>query len=179
MKKTLGILVLIVLAPLLTAQENPLSDHSRVAYRYMQLMLHASAERMPAEHFDFKPADSVRTYAELLGHIAESQYLFCSAATGEKNPAPEIEGVKASKAEVLAALQSATAYCQTAYGAMTDAKGMEMVRLMRRDMAKLSVLNVNLIHTAQHYGNVMTYLRIKGLVPPSSDPDVMKQLQGE
>lgn len=179
MKKILGVLILIAVAPLLTAEENPLSDHNRLAYRYMQLMLHTSAERMPAEHFAFKPADTVRTYAELLGHIAESQYLFCSAATGEKNPAPKIAGVKTSKEDVIAALKEATAYCTTAYGAMTDAKGMEMVQLMRRETAKLSVLNINLIHTAEHYGNVMTYLRIKGLVPPSSDPQVMKQMKEE
>ena len=178
MKKCLGIAVLILVAPLLAAQQNPVSDHNRVAYKYMKLMLLSSAERMPAEHYGFKPVDAVRTYAEILAHVAETQYVFCSAAMGEKKRASKTEGM-ATKEGLIAELKAATTYCDAAYDGMTDAKGLEVVTMMQRDTAKLNVLNTNLLHTVEHYGNLITYLRIKGLVPPSSDPEVMKQMMGD
>jgi hypothetical protein len=95
--------------------------------------------------------------------------MFCSQTLGEANPSKGIEKTKTSKADLRAALKDAVAYCNKAFDSMTDAKGTQMVKLFNFDMAKLTVLSLNTAHTDEHYGNMVTYLRIKGIVPPTSE----------
>jgi hypothetical protein len=95
--------------------------------------------------------------------------MFCSQILGEANPSKGIEKTKTSKADLVAALKDAVAYCNKAFDSMTDAKGTQMVKLFNFDMAKLTVLSLNTAHTDEHYGNMVTYLRIKGIVPPTSE----------
>jgi len=104
-----------------------------------------------------------------VGHVADAQYLFCSIALGEKNPALDIEHTKTSKADLIAALNTAFAYCDKAYDGLTDGKAVEIIKLFGNDAPRLSALTVNNMHDLEHYGNLATYLRIKGLVPPSSE----------
>lgn len=100
-----------------TAQDNVLSDTTRMMYGVMsQQMLLASAEKMPEQAYAFKPTDAVRTYGQIVGHLADMQYVFCSVALGEKNPAPRVEQTRTSKADLIAALEEAVAYCDRAYG---------------------------------------------------------------
>jgi hypothetical protein len=80
-----------------------------------------------------------------------------------------IENTKTSKADLVAALKEAVAYCNKAFTGMTDAKGSEMVKMMNYDVARLTVFSVNTAHTDEHYGNMVTYLRLKSIVPPSSE----------
>jgi uncharacterized damage-inducible protein DinB len=124
---------------------------------------------MPEANYSFKPTDSVRSFGQLVGHVADAQYLFCSMALGEKNPAPGIEKGKTSKADLVQALKDGFAYCDKAYDGMTDAHAADPVKLFGRDSTKLTVLSVNSAHTDEHYGNIVTYMRIKNLVPPSSE----------
>jgi uncharacterized damage-inducible protein DinB len=152
------------------AQDNPFSAHSRHMYLGVKTLLLRSAEKMPEENYGFKPTESVRTFGQILGHAADAQYLFCSVALGEKNPALKIEQTKTSKADLIAALKDAFAYCDKAYDGMTDASGRDTVKLFRQDMPKLGVLAVNTLHSTEHYGNLIVYLRMKNLVPPSSEP---------
>jgi uncharacterized damage-inducible protein DinB len=151
------------------AQDNPLSYHARYAFSAMKMWILASADKMPAEQYGFKPTDSVRTFGQIVGHIADVQYRFCSVVLGEKNPLPNIEKTTTSKAELIAALKEAFGYCDRAYDGMTDAASAEMVNVGIA-MPKLSVLYVNSMHATLHYGNIVTYLRLKGITPPSSDP---------
>ena len=67
------------------------------------------------------------------------------------------------------ALNAAFAYCDKAYDGMTDAHAAEMVKFFGREQAKLTVLAFNNAHNDEHYGNMVTYMRMKGLVPPSSE----------
>jgi uncharacterized damage-inducible protein DinB len=129
-----------------------------------------SADKMPEESYGFKPTDTVRSYGQILGHIADAQYLFCSVAMGEKNPALKIEQSKTSKADLTAALKDAFAYCNKAFDGMTDASAVQPVKLFGSDTPKLGALIVNSAHTMEHYGNLVTYMRIKSVVPPSSEP---------
>lgn len=152
------------------AQENPLSAFNRRAYGQMKDWLIRSAEKMPEESYSFKPTEAVRSFGQLIGHVADVQYAFCSAVLGEKNPAPNIEKTKTSKADLIAALKDAFAYGDRAYNGMTDASAAQTVKFFRDDMPKLSVLSVNIAHVSEHYGNLVTYLRLKNLVPPSSEP---------
>lgn len=127
-----------------------------------------SAEKMPEEHFAFQPVPEVRSFAALLGHIADAQYAFCSAVLGEKNPSPGVEKTKSTKAELAAALKEAFAYCDKAY-AISDAQAAETVKFFGAERTKLNVLSFNTAHTWEHYGNLVTYMRMKGIVPPSSE----------
>lgn len=154
---------------------NPLSAHNKMVYGGVKKILLGSAEKMAEENYNFKPTVVVRSYGQILGHVADSQYAFCSVVLGEKNPAPKVEKTKTSKADLIAALKDAFAYCDKAYDGMTDASGTQMVKFMGGDTPKLSALTVNNIHTVEHYGNLITYMRMKDIVPPSSDPEFMKQ----
>lgn len=151
------------------SQENPLSAFTKRIYGFQKDILLRSADKMPEENYSFKPADSVRSYGQIVGHLADAQYLFCSAALGEKNPGLKIEQTKNSKADLMAALKTAFAYCDKVYDGMTDAAGSQIVKLFGNDSPKLGVLNFNSIHNMEHYGNLVTYMRIKNIVPPTSE----------
>jgi uncharacterized damage-inducible protein DinB len=151
-------------------------EHSRFVYGVIGRIVVRGAELMPEKNYGFKPADSVRSFGQIVGHIADSHYGFCSAAIGEKNPLPKVELTKTEKGELIEALNASIAYCDRAYAGMTDASSLEMVTLTRRGMPRLGVLNVNQSHTMEHYGNLVTYLRMNGIVPPSSDPEFMQKV---
>ena len=150
--------------------DNPLSAWNKVAYGRVKDILLRSAEKVPEENYNFKPTEAVRSFGQIVGHVADAQYLFCSIELGEKNPAPKIEQSKTSKADLIAALKDAFAYCDKAYDAMTDASATQIVKLFGRDAPKLAVLTVNNMHNMEHYGNLVTYMRMKNIVPPSSEP---------
>jgi uncharacterized damage-inducible protein DinB len=166
-------------AALAVAQENPFSAFNKRAYGQMKTWLLASAEKMPAENYSFKPTDAVRSFGQVVGHVADAQYAFCSVALGEKNPAPKIEQTKTSKADLIAALKDAFAYCDKAYDGMTDASATQMVKLFGGDMPKPIVLTVNDMHASEHYGNLVVYMRLKDIVPPSSEPGPQPQPQSQ
>ncbi len=175
MNKTLCfVLAALTAAPVaVLAQEaptpaNPISASERGFYALVSSEVIAAAEMMPEENYAFKPTPDVRSFGQLVGHVADAQYGFCSTASGEENPSKGIEKSKTSKADLVAALKEAVAYCNKAYSGMTDAQGGQMVKLMNYNVARLTVLSVNTAHTDEHYGNMVTYLRLKGIVPPSS-----------
>jgi uncharacterized damage-inducible protein DinB len=120
-------------------------------------------------NYNFKPTDSVRSFGQVVGHVADAQYLFCSVVLGEKNPNPKIEQTKTSKTDLIAALKDGFAYCNKAYDGMTDVSATQMVKLFGGDTPKLGVLTVNNMHNMEHYGNLVTYMRLKNIVPPSSE----------
>ena len=152
------------------APENPFSAFNKRVYGRLKDILLRSADKVPADSYSFKPTDSVRSFGQIIGHVADAQYLFCSIAVGEKNPDPKIEHTKTSKADLIAALKEAFAYCDKAYDSMTDATGAQRVKLFGSDTPKLGVLTVNNLHNMEHYGNLVTYMRLKNIVPPSSEP---------
>lgn len=162
--------------PAAAPQSNPLITHNKSIYAGIKEILRRSAEKMPEESYGFRPAASVRSYGQIIGHVADAQYSFCSVALGEKNPAPKVEQTKTSKADLIAALKDAFAYCDRAYDGVTDASAIQMVKFMGGDTPRLGVLATNNLHTIEHYGNLVTYMRMKNLIPPTSDPEVMKQL---
>ena len=134
------------------------------------MILLRSAEKVPEENYSFKPTEAVRSFGQILGHVADAQYSFCSSVLGEKNPGLKIEESKTSKADLIAALKAAFAYCDKAYDGMTDAAAVQIVKFGGADSPKLGVLNVNSLHTVEHYGNLVTYMRLKNIVPPTSEP---------
>lgn len=163
------LICLLATAAVASAQDNPLSTWNKLAYGRVKDILLRSAEKMPEENYGFKPTDAVRSFGQVVGHVADAQYLFCSIVLGEKNPAPKIEQTKTSKTDLIAAVKDAFTYCDKAYDSMTDASATQMVKLFGGDTPKLSVLTVNNMHNLEHYGNLVTYMRLKNIVPPSSE----------
>jgi uncharacterized damage-inducible protein DinB len=181
MRRLALLIALLILPALALAQDkpapaptkDPLSTFTKGVYAPVTIIILHAAEKMPEENYSFKPTDSVRTFGQIVGHVADAQYLFCSIALGDKNPAPNIEKTKSTKADLIAALKDSFAYCGKAYDGMTDASATQMVKLFGRDTPALGVLTVNNLHTMEHYGNIVTYLRMKNIVPPTSEPGFM------
>jgi uncharacterized damage-inducible protein DinB len=152
-----------------TSPAGPYSTYNKIFFARMKTILVSSAEKMPEESYNFKPTDSVRSYGQIVGHLADAQYNFCSMAVGETNPGLKIEQTKTTKADLVAALKDALAYCDKAYDSMTDASGTQTVKLFGMDMPKFGVLNINNAHDMEHYGNLVTYMRLKNIVPPTTE----------
>jgi uncharacterized damage-inducible protein DinB len=148
---------------------NPVTASERGFYSFVSGAVVGAAQKMPEEDYSFKPTPEVRSFGQLVGHVADASYAFCSQAGGEVNPSKNIEKTKTSKVDLVAALKDAVAYCNKTFEGMTDAKGSQMVKFMNFDMAKLTLLSINTAHTDEHYGNMVTYLRLKGIVPPTSE----------
>lgn len=114
-------------------------------------VIHA-AEKMPEENYSFKPTPDVRSFGQLVGHVVDANYMFSSQAAGEANPMKDIEKAKTSKADLFSARKDAVAYCNKTYDNMTDAKGRQMVKPFNFNLAKLTLLSLNTVHTDEHYG---------------------------
>ncbi|HTC34348.1 MAG TPA: DinB family protein [Bryobacteraceae bacterium] len=148
---------------------NPMVASSKVFYENAKRDILRSADKMPEDKYAFKPTDSVRSYGQLLAHVADGQYEFCGAAAGNHDD-KGIEQSAKTKAAIVAALKSAFAYCDDIYAGMTDGKAAELIPAFGgAKITRLSMLDFNVSHTMEHYGNIVTYLRIEGIVPPSSE----------
>jgi uncharacterized damage-inducible protein DinB len=151
------------------APANPITMSEKGFYGFVSGAVIAAAQKMPEENYSFKPTPEVRSFGQLVGHVADASYMFCSQIIGEAPPAKDIEKTKTSKADLVAALKDGVAYCNKAYDGMTDAKGSETMKMFGYPMAKLTVLSINTAHADEHYGNMVTYMRLKGIVPPTSE----------
>ncbi|MFN0172466.1 MAG: DinB family protein [Bryobacteraceae bacterium] len=158
-----------LIASLSLLAQNPQSDDVRSVFGNVKKYALASAEKMPEEHYGFQPTPDVRTFAALLGHIADSNYSLCASAKPTRRPEAQVEKSMKTKQELIQGLKDAFAFCDAAYNALTDANGAEMVKLFGRDRTRAGALNFNNAHSYEHYGNLVTYMRMKGLVPPSSE----------
>jgi len=151
------------------APANPITMSEKGIYNSAVGDVVAAAQKMPEENYSFKPTPEVRSFGQLVGHVADANFMFCALVSGETMPQKDIEKTKTSKADLVAALKESVAYCNKVYDGMTDAKGAELTKFMDFKLARLSVLTVNTAHTDEHYGNMVTYMRLKGLVPPTSE----------
>lgn len=151
--------------------DNPMSAAVKNQFNTAKTNLTKAAEKMPEEAYAFKATEDVRSFGQIVGHVANASYFFCSAALGEKSPnAADIEKTVTTKAALVSALKAAFDYCDKAYNGLTDATAAEKVKFGSNDMARLGVLTFNNMHDYEHYGNIATYMRLKGIVPPSSEP---------
>jgi len=151
------------------AQANPLSIEMRSDYHSVRDYFIRAAEEMPDSEYGFKPSPAVRSFGQQVAHVADDQYNLCAPARGETRKAAyrAIETSLSAKSDLVPALKAAFAYCDSAYDALTDASGATPAA-GAQGKTRFGMLNWNLWHTWEHYGNVVVYLRIKGLVPPSS-----------
>ena len=156
------------------ASANPVAAGVRTAWDGAKRNLTRSAELMPESDYSFRPVDTVRTFGQILAHVAGANYVFCSAAKGEKSPHEEaaFEKTATTRAQIIKALGESIAYCDAAYAALDDKRAGETVELpfgMGKGARALPLI-LNTGHLQEHYGNLVTYFRVKGMVPPSSQP---------
>lgn len=163
----LMILAFIAALTLSAQNANPFSADAKQSYTGIKNTLTKAAEKMPEESYSFKTVPAVRTYGEMIGHIADVQLTLCGLVKGEQKAGDA--GSKKTKAELTAALKASFDYCDPVYNSMTDAAGAEKVTMFGRQLTKLGVLNFNVTHDNEMYGNLVAFLRIKGIVPPSSE----------
>src|SRR5216684_801805 len=168
--KLLGSILLVTCAAIAqTPDLKSASGYPKMVQKQVTAWIERAAEKMPEEEYAFKPDPAVRSFGQILGHIADANYLFCSPLLGENNPSPGIEKSKTAKAELTSALHDAFAYCNRAYDKLIDVNANETVKAFGQERNKLGVLWFNASHNLEHYGNLVVYLRLKGIVPPSSD----------
>ena len=155
------------------------SGYVRNAYTGNKNNIVRSAEKVPEEFYGLRPGPQVevRTFGQHLAHVATYNFLWCSQAKGEKNPntGTNLEKTLTSKAEITKALTDSFAYCDTAYAALTDASGGEVIEITQESgrqvrQTRMALLIMNLAHNNELYGNLVTTMRIKSIVPPSSEP---------
>lgn len=162
---TLTLMGALLGAAALNAQ-NPLSTDTKGSYTFIKNTLIKAADEMPEADYSFKASPMERTYGAIVGHIADVQLAVCGAAKGEQKKGDA--GSKTAKADLVAALKASFDYCDGLYDSMTDADAATKVKMFGKEQTKLGVLNFNIVHDNEMYGQLVVYLRIKGLVPPSS-----------
>jgi len=163
----------ILFAAVASAQDapvNPLVTVSKGIYASAKNDILRSAEKVPEDMWSFQPVKDVRTFTQLFAHVADGQYEFCGVVAEGKAVDKGIEKTLKTKAEIIAALKDAFNYCDGAYAKMNDAGAAAMVNLFGMKLTKLGAMDLNIAHTMEHYGNLVTYMRIKGIVPPTSEP---------
>lgn len=130
-----------------------------------------AAQNMPAEEYSFKATPQVRSFAEIVGHVVNANFFFCSQAKGEPSPSKENFEKVADKAALVKGINDALKYCDDVYNGTTDANFNTLITMAgpaKKQASRGSVLIFNTTHNNEHYGNLIVYMRLKGHVPPST-----------
>jgi hypothetical protein len=148
--------------------QDPFSADAKQVYTMIKGTVLKAADKMPEENYAFRTVPEVRTYGEMVGHIADTNLAICGMVKGEQKKG--MAGSLKSKADLVAALKASFDYCDGVYNSMTDATGAAKIKMFGRlELTKLGALGFNTMHDDEMYGNMVAYLRIKGIVPPSSE----------
>jgi len=160
---------LVALTAAVPAASQSAPDGYRLMHDIVKGHVTKSAEMVSEANYSFKPTPEVRSFGQMFGHIANANFMICSAASGLANPAAgsNAEQLK-TKAEIQKAVVDSFAFCDKAWDAVTAAKAGEPVELFGMKHTRASALSFNAAHDWEHYGNLVTYMRLKGMVPPSS-----------
>ena len=150
-----------------SAQDAGLSSEAQQSWNRTKGNLIAAAEKMPEEQYGFKPAPESQSFKDLVAHTADSGMGVCSAFNGERKQLGAAS--KTAKADLVAALKEGLAECDKAYASLTDAKATEMIESRGGKRSRLGVLWGNTVHLEHEYAQMAVHLRLKGLVPPSSE----------
>jgi hypothetical protein len=142
---------------------NPLIAEAKRGYTAERGYLTRAAAAMPEANYSFKPTPEMRTFGELLAHIADHQTNYCSTALGAHKQGDAAS--KATKADLVAALAASFALCDSAWDSLTDANATQMMG----QRSKLGNLILDMVHSNEEYGYMSVYFRLKGIVPPSTD----------
>ena len=166
------LLVLAALGAPVHAADAQAADPSIAALRsnWQSVIGHitAAASELTEAEYAYRPIATVRTFGEQIGHIAGTQNLICAAVLGDPQPAEDaVERTAMTKVALVAALKTSTEYCARAY-AISAAAGATTAQLFGESSTRVGALALNAVHNGEHYGNIITYMRMMGKVPPSS-----------
>lgn len=155
-------------AALVQAQDdNPLSTEVKGSYNGVKNNLTKAAAKMSEADYSFKATADVRPFGQLIGHVADSNLRICSAVNGEAKQGSASS--KTAKADLEKALQESFAECDKAFDSLTDASATQKISMGRGQRSKLSALWGVVTHDNEMYGTMAVYMRLKGLVPPSTE----------
>lgn len=167
-------------APPAAPQKITLSEGLQRSYAGIKRNLTEMSEKMPEANYTFQPSEGVRTFGQLMGHAANSQFNTCAAALGVPNPNQGNNNEeKANKAEFVKALADSFALCDKAFDALTDTSAVALVTQGRNEVARGAALAGVLAHSNEVYGNAIPYMRLKGLVPPSTERSQQMRKPGQ
>lgn len=156
------------------ALSTSLAASAKAMHATVRRDLAEAAESMPAEDYAFKPTPQVRSFAELVGHVINTNFFFCSQANATASPSTTNFEKVADKAALVKGMLDSLAYCDTIYNATTDATFNQAVTMTKigpdpaAQTLRGAILIFNTTHNNEHYGNIVVYMRLKGHVPPST-----------
>jgi uncharacterized damage-inducible protein DinB len=151
-----------------------LAANAKTMHMTIRRNLADAAQAMPAEEYSFRATPDVRTFAQLIGHVVNANWFFCSQAKEDKSPATTNYEQLTDKAALVKALNDSLAYCDEVYSATTDANFTRPVQMQgglgmaATSTVRGAILMFNTTHNNEHYGNIVVYMRLKGHVPPST-----------
>jgi uncharacterized damage-inducible protein DinB len=161
----------LMLSGVALGQSSPLASEVQGAYARVKPNIVKAAEKMPAEDYSYKPTPDIRTFARVVNHVTEAQLHICGAANNaDPSTLPKVPPETADKAVIVEALKASFAECDKAYGGLTDANMTELIQagpVGKR--SRLGLLWGNVSHEKEQYATLSLYMRLKGLVPPSSE----------
>jgi hypothetical protein len=170
-----GIVFVLAVGLMQAQSSNALVQEARFPWTVVRDNLLKMAEKMPAEDYSFKPVPEVETFGQRVAHIAGANLSICLGVAGQPRPA----GRPALTKEALVALvKQSNAACDAVFDTLTDAGAMEKISSRlggpfppEPTRTKLATLNNMVRHSNEVYGYMCVYLRLKGIVPPSSAPE--------
>jgi uncharacterized damage-inducible protein DinB len=151
-----------------------LASSTKAMHAMIRRNLAEAAETMPANEYGFRPTPQVRTFGQIIGHVVDANFFFCSQVAGEKSPATTDYEQITDKAALVKALNDSLVYCDRVYAATTDASFIQPMQIAHvmgtgsTNTVRGAVLIYNITHNNEHYGNLAVYMRMKGHVPPST-----------
>jgi uncharacterized damage-inducible protein DinB len=167
-KKTYAFLLILLFAASLPAQ----MAEARSAWVSISNNLISAAAKFPEADYGFRPTAQTRTFGQLIGHVADAHYMFCAPMLPQGKTRSGVEKLSV-KAEILTALKESVNFCTAAADRVGDSDA-ERVKFFNKELPKLTLLWMNIAHSNEHYGNAVTYMRLKGIVPPSSDSSALR-----
>src|SRR5271154_5643067 len=155
---------------------NPLVSEAKFPWTVVRDNLLKMAEKMPAENYGFRPTPEIESFGQRMAHIAGANLFICQGVMG-RQAAPR-PGAATSKPELIALLKQASTACDSAFDSLSDAAALERINSHlggpfppEPTRTKLGTLNNMVRHSNEMYGYMCVYLRLKGIVPPSSAPE--------
>ena len=148
-----------------------LSGNMVQGYQNIQRNLLEAAEKMPEADYSFRPTAQIRPFGELVAHVALSQFGTCAALKGDEAPPhkEDKEDAVRSKSELVALFKESTAYCDPVLTSLKDEDLPVLTKAGHNQAAKGLFLAGTVAHGNEMYGTMSVYLRLKGLVPPSTE----------
>lgn len=159
----------ILTAAALMAQ-SPMSDMLRLANDRNRQNLTEAVEKWHEGWLDWRPSPEVRTFREQVGHILDTNNMACSSLKGEPvAPGNTLEKSNLSKVELVAAVKKSFDDCAAVFSKMSDADFGKVLKWGPQEAPAARMALLVPYHTALHYGNLITYMRLRGMVPPETE----------